>query len=248
MYADWKLAFCMDLTSFEICRKKTSYPGHYIKQCKLFQLENRSSSHRLGTCTPLYCKSRCLGSIIYSLKVVNHSRQEWIFYVYQTDIFNEGFPLTWLVSLLQIPVNNVINFYWATDYQFLMSDIGKLIPGVIVHVIKIENAIRVEKTIRNLQYFQLNHLLDNYPNLSRHLLKAHFTSKMVQLSLMKNLLWGLAWVAMEQLSSKQKQIRRTNLYHQYHHQPTGWPLPKNEGWNCPWYPNCHKGSKVGVSS
>ena len=68
------------------------------------------------------------------MKVVNHSRQEWIFYVYQTDIFNEGFPLAWLVSPLQIPVNNFINFYWAADYQFLMSYTGKLIPGVIVHV------------------------------------------------------------------------------------------------------------------
>ena len=35
---------------------------------------------------------------------------------------------------LQIPVNNFINFYWAADYQFLMSYTGKLIPGVIVHV------------------------------------------------------------------------------------------------------------------
>ncbi|WP_392530697.1 hypothetical protein [Nostoc sp. C117] len=69
----------------------------------------------------------------YTLKCVNQSGRNWVFYVYQKlpDITSEIFSLAWFASPYKIKPNDYIKFTWYINYNFVWSDTGKLQPGII---------------------------------------------------------------------------------------------------------------------
>ena len=128
---NWKLAFWVYLTSFEVCRYVKDLPGHYSK-ANYFSLKTKVQVKIGHTCTSLL-QIKMFRQEEYHLKAVNKSNRDWTFYVYQKapDIVSENvFSLSWLAPLYKIGVNNFKNFYWSVDYEFVWYDSGKLEPGV----------------------------------------------------------------------------------------------------------------------
>lgn len=69
----------------------------------------------------------------YSLKLINNSAQSWTFYVYQELPRQEAgiFSLAWFASPYKMRVGTEITFSWEINYNFVWTDTGVLMPGVL---------------------------------------------------------------------------------------------------------------------
>jgi len=88
-----------------------------------------------GTDVALVAGEKGAGGTKYSLKLINESTQPWIFFVFQKlpEETPKIFSLAWFASPYLLVPGTDITFEWQINYNFVWTQTGVLIPGVVFH-------------------------------------------------------------------------------------------------------------------
>ena len=66
----------------------------------------------------------------YTVKAANGSKTAWKFFLQPVS----ELTLAWLVTPFKVPIGDTFVFNWRTNYQFMWSATGLVMPGIIVKV------------------------------------------------------------------------------------------------------------------